>query len=136
MLFSACNNPQTRSSPVTTTLGGQASSTSTTLPAIEIRKFSAKLGCGPSDGAWIYMEVELGTAQTVFAEVSQDGRSYGRSKNTRAEADSLIRLGFDPAVENTSDPNLRVTLFSIDGRTTRNLGERTVEPHPPDRKCG
>ncbi len=82
------------------------------------------------------MEVELGTAQTVFAEVSQDGRSYGRSKNTRAEADSLIRLGFDPAVENTSDPNLRVTLFSIDGRTTRNLGERTVEPHPPDRKCG
>ena len=136
LLAASCSHSATTSAATTTNAPAQPSPTSTTRPTVKVNRFSAVQSCGPTDGAWIAIEVELATPQKVFAAISLDGQLFGRSKAALAEADVVVSLGFDPAVEDASDSRLRAVLFSADRSTPTKLAEKAIAPRPPSQGCG
>lgn len=128
-------NTQPSSTAPRPTSSSSAPTTAEARP--EVRTFAATFGCGPADGPWIDVTVELTEPDLVYAQVSFDGRSYGRSRPFPARAGRPVDLGFDPALTvDVAGAPLRVSLFSASGTSVRRLAERTVAARPPGISCG
>ncbi len=52
--------------------------------------------CGPTDGAWVWVTVELADAVHVFAQAWFDGEPYGRSVDVALSAGVSSSFGFSP----------------------------------------
>lgn len=86
--------PEVSSSPS----ASMTSPASTALrpPSSAISLVEVTSDCGPTDGNWVRGALTSSDTQTVFAQLSVDGVTYGRSDIVVLEAGVETTIGFDP----------------------------------------
>ncbi len=69
---------------------------SRTAPSSEISMVAVTSDCGPTDGNWVRGALTSSDTQSVFAQLSVEGVTYGRSNVVVLEAGVETTVGFDP----------------------------------------
>lgn len=116
MLFASCARNDEASTPTSAEDGIQVSVPETTTggsgissePSVSMPRSSSTASssavslvevtsdCGPTDGNWVRGALTSSDTQSVFAQLSVDGATYGRSDVVVLEAGVETTVGFDP----------------------------------------
>ena len=90
----AMSVPPTTSSPMASFSTAVSPATAALVPTVSLVNVASD--CGPADGNWVRGSATALEAQIVFAQLSLDGVTYGRSEAVVLEAGVPTTIGFDP----------------------------------------